>query len=158
MNEMNEHEKIRKQLPLASAGALDAAEQRQLDEHLRGCAACAAEAERWTELAGALRRLPTPQPSPALVERVRAGSEAVFAATDVEQFNYRLMAFLVLFSWTLVLASWPIVRLLTDGMFGWMNLQQTWLGLAAYTVLGWMGAGVAAGFLGWRQRAARRAI
>ena len=153
---MNEHEKIRRQLPLASAGALDAEEQRQLDAHLSGCAACAAEAERWTELAGALRRLPTPQPSPALVERVRARAEAVLAATAEEQFNYRLMAFLVLFSWTVALASWPIVRLLTEGMFGWLKLQHTWLGLAAYTVLGWLTAGVAAGLLGWRNRAARR--
>jgi len=155
---MSEHEKIRKQLPLAAAGALDAEEQRQLDEHLRGCAACAAEAERWTELAGALRRLPTPQPSPALVERVRARAQAELAAHAEERWDYQVMAFLVLFSWTLVLASWPIVRLLTEGMFGWLKLQPTWLGLAAYTVLGWLGAGVAAGFLGWRQRAARRAV
>ena len=154
---MNEHEKIRGQLPLAAAGALDAEEQRQLDKHLRGCAACAAEAERWTELAGALRALPTPQPSPAVVERARARAEAELAAHAEQRWEYQVMAFLVLFSWTLVLASWPIVQLLTEGMLGLANLQQTWLGLVAYTVLGWMGAAVAAGFLGWRQRAARRA-
>jgi anti-sigma factor RsiW len=154
---MSEHEEIRKLLPLAVAGALDAKEQRQLDEHLRGCEACAAEAERWTELAGALRRLPTPQPSPALVERVRARAQAELAAHAEERWDYQVLAFLVLFSWTLVLASWPIVRLLTKGMLGWFNLQQTWLGLVGYTVIVWVTAGVAAGLLGLRQRAARRA-
>lgn len=155
---MNEHEKFLRQLPLAAAGALEAEEQRQLDEHLRGCAACAAEAERWTELAGALRRLPTPQPSPAVVERARARAQAELAVQAEERWDYQVLVFLVLFSWTLVLASWPIVQLLSEGILGFLNLQQTWLGLVAYTVMGWMGAAVAAGFLGWRQRAARRAV
>ena len=158
MNEMNEHAKFRQQLPLAAADALDASEQRELEEHLRGCAACAAELERWSDLAGALRRMPTPQPSPLVVERARAQAEAELAARAEERWNYQVLVFLLLFSWTVALASWPIVRLLSEGMFGWLNLQHTWLGLVAYTVLGWMGAAVAAGFLGWRQRAARRAV
>jgi len=153
---MNDHEEIRKLMTLAAAGALDAQEQRQLEEHLRGCAACAAELERWSDLAGALRRLPTPQPSPLVVERVRARAEAELAAYAEERSNFAVMFFLVLFSWTVTLATWPVVRLVNEGMFGWLNLQQTWLGLVGYTVLGWLTAGVAAGLLGWRQRGARR--
>lgn len=155
---MTSHDDFRKLLPLAAAGALDAREQHELDAHLRECPACAAQLGRYADIAAALRRLPTPQPSPAVVERARARAQAEFAAHAEERSNFVVMFFLVLFSWTVTLATWPVVRLATEGMLGWFNLQQTWLGLAGYTLLGWITAGVAAGLLGWRNRAARRLV
>ena len=68
---MNEHDAMRELLSLAAAGALDAAEQAKLGGHLAGCPACAAELDAWRELAGSLKRLPTPQAPLGLVERVR---------------------------------------------------------------------------------------
>jgi anti-sigma factor RsiW len=153
---MTSHDDFRKLLPLAAAGALDAREQRELDAHLRDCPACAAQVARYTDITAALRRLPTPQPSPAVAERARARAQAELATQADERWNYQVLAFLVMFSWTLVLASWPIIRLMTEGIFSWLELRQTWVGLAGFTVSGWMGTAVAAGFLGWRQRAARR--
>jgi anti-sigma factor RsiW len=155
---MNDHDEMHKLLPLAAAGALEAQEQRQLEAHLRDCAACAAELERWSELGTALRHLPTPQPPALVIERVRARAEAELAAQAEGRWNFGMLVFLVLFSWTLTLASWPIVRLMTEGMFGWLKLQQTWLALAVYTAVAWLTAGVAAALLGLRQRAARRIV
>ena len=155
---MSEHEEIRNLLSLAAAGVLEETEEQRVAVHVARCPECAAQLEGWQVLAGGLRRLPTPQAPAALVERVRARAAAELAAQAEELFTYRVLAFLALFSWGIALASWPIVRLVTQEVFGWLHLQQIWLGLAAYMVLGWLTAGVAAGLLGWRVRAARRFV
>lgn len=157
---MTEHDEIRELLVLAAACALEPAEQLRLEQHLIGCAACAAEWEQWRELAGALRRLPTPQPPPALVERVRARAEAELAREAEGRWNRAVMAFLVLFAWTVTLASWPLVRLLGGSVLAWLGMPatQAWLWLGSYTVLAWVTAGVAAALLGLRYRSARRTV
>lgn len=68
---MGEHASIRELLTLAAAGALDAGEQRRVEQHLRDCAECRAEFQAWGRLAGALEGLPTPQAPPTLVQRTR---------------------------------------------------------------------------------------
>ena len=156
---MSEHDKIRERLALAAAGALDDdAERERLRGHLSECVECAQELEGWNALAGGLRRLPTPRPSAALVERTRARMVARLAAESERRWNVSMLVFAVLFAWTLTLAGWPIARLLTSGAAAWldMSFRQAWLGYAAYTAVGWATAGVAAVILGLRHRTSRR--
>jgi anti-sigma factor RsiW len=155
---MSEHEEIRSLLSLAAAGVLEETEEQRVAVHVARCTECAAELESWQALAGGLRRLPTPQAPAALVERVRARATAELAVQAEEQFNRRVLAFLVLFSWAVAVASWPIVRFVTQEVLGWFHVQQIWFSVAGYTLLGWLTAGVAAGLLGGRARAARRFV
>ncbi len=157
---MTEHDEIRELLVLAAACALEPAEQLRLEQHLIGCAACAAEWEQWRELAGALRRLPTPRPPPALIERVRARAEAELAREAEGRWNRAVMAFLVLFAWTVTLASWPITRLVGGEVLGWLDVRinPTLLLLAGSSVLAWLTAGVAAVLLGLRHCRLRRPV
>jgi len=155
---MSDHETLRGWLSLAAAGALEPQEQAELDRHLGICEECAAELERWSEMARGLKRLPTPQPSPRLIERVRAQLESSAAARTERRWNHGVLAFLVLFSWTLTLAGWPIVRLASRGVASWLDLgfTGTWTTLVWYTVLTWLTGGVAGAVLSWQKRRERR--
>jgi len=155
---MSEHETVRELLSLAIAGALDASDEQRVQQHLRGCGTCAAEFELLQGVANALRRLPTPQASASLVERTRARVEWQLAAEAENRWNRRVLVFLILFAWTLVLASWPVVRLLSSGLLGWFEpgFGRTWLSLAGYTALLWLTGGVAAATLAFRRRWERR--
>ena len=155
---MSEHEAIRELLSLAAAGALDAADEQRIARHLRECGSCAAEFEQFQGLANSLRRLPTPQAPASLVERTRVRMEWQLAEEAENRWNYRVLVFLILFAWTLVLATWPVVRLLSNGMLGWFEpgFGRTWLSLAGYTGLLWITGGVAAGTLALRRRRERR--
>lgn len=155
---MNEHDKIREQMPLATAGALDADEERELSGHLAKCGDCSTEFEQWRELGAGLRRMPTPQAPSAMVERVRATLMAQVMARAEQKSNRRMMAWLVLFAWTTTLATWPILRLISHDAETWLNLSfvHTYHILIGFTVLGWVAAGVAAGVLGARHRFERR--
>ena len=55
---MSEHDRMRELLALSAADALDSAEERELAEHLKSCAECAAEMELLRELSASLYRLP----------------------------------------------------------------------------------------------------
>ena len=155
---MSEHDAIRELLALAASDMLDAGEQQRVERHLAACAACAAELEGWRALTARLRRLPTPQPPAGLVERTRVRMEAQLSAESERRWNQRVMVFLVLFAWTITLASWPIVRLFSSGVASWLDLRFTnlWIGLAGYTALAWVAAGVAAVTLGLRHRRSGR--
>jgi predicted anti-sigma-YlaC factor YlaD len=155
---MTEHEAIRELLSLAAAGALDAADEQRIGRHLRECGSCAAEFEQLQGLANSLRRLPTPQAPASLVERTRVRMEWQLAEEAENRWNYRVLVFLILFAWTLVLATWPVVRLLSNGMLGWFQpgFGRTWLSLAGYTVMLWVTGGVAAATLALRRRRERR--
>jgi len=154
------HDKIRELLALVAAGALDAAEQERLERHLAECVECAQELEGWNALAGGLRRLPMPRPPTGLVERTRTLLGKQLAAEAERRWDMGVLVFLVVFAWTLVLVSWPIVRLMSEGMLGWMDsgLHQTWVWLAVYSALGWLAAAAAAVALGLRQRELRRKV
>jgi anti-sigma factor RsiW len=156
--EMNSHEKIREQMPLATAGALDDSEERELSGHLAKCGDCSAEFEQWQELGAGLRRMPTPQAPSAMVERVRASLMAQVMARAEQRSNRRTMAWLVLFAWTTTLATWPILRLISQGAETWLNVSfvHTYHILIGFTVLSWVAAAVAAGVLGARHRYERR--
>ncbi len=151
---MTEHETIRELLPLAAAGALDAADEQRVAQHLAICASCAAALEAWSGLARSLRRLPTPLAPAAMVERTRLAVQALRAAEAERRWNRNMLAFLILFVWTVTLAGWPVFRLLAQGVMGWLDpaLDRTWLALVTYTVVTWLTAGVAAALIALHHR------
>jgi anti-sigma factor RsiW len=159
-DDTNNHEHIREQMPLATAGALDASEERELSGHLSECKDCEAEFERWRELGAGLRRMPTPQAPTAMVERVRASLMTQIYARAEQRSNRRLMAWLVLFAWTTILATWPILRLISHDAESWLNVSfvHTYWVLVGYTVLSWIGAAAAAAVLGARHREGRKLV
>lgn len=156
-NNMSEHDRIRELMPLATANALEAGEERELSSHLAACHECAAEFDRWRELASAMRRLPTPQAPAALVERVRTRLVAQSLNRMEQHANRRTMVWLVLFGWTTILATWPVLRLVSSGAASWLDVSfvHTWHVLIGYTAVSWLAAGVAAALLGLRQRQER---
>jgi anti-sigma factor RsiW len=157
-DEVNQHKFIREQMPLATAGALDANEERELSGHLANCGDCSAEFEQWRELGAGLRRMPTPQAPSAMVERVRATLMTQVMAREEQKSNRRTMIWLVLFAWTTTLATWPVLRLISHDAETWLNVSfvHTYHILIGITVFGWVAAGIAAGVLGARHRFERR--
>jgi anti-sigma factor RsiW len=156
--ESNPHKHIREQMPLATAGALDANEERELSAHMAECSDCSAEFEQWRELGAGLRRLPTPQAPTAMMERVRASLMAQVMAQAEQRSNRTMVAWLALFGWTTTLATWPILRLISHGAEAWLNVSfvHTYHILIGFTVLSWLAAAAAAGVLGARHRSERR--
>jgi hypothetical protein len=155
---MSEHDEVRELMSLAAAGALDSAEEERVMRHIRSCALCSSALEDWRLIVGGLRRLPTPQPSRGVVERARAMAEIKLGEEAEHRWNRNVMIFLVAFAWVLTLLSWPVVRLASEGLQGFLDprFNQAWIGFAALTTLGWLGGGTAAILLSVRQRRERR--
>ena len=155
---MNDHEKIRELLALLVADALTPAEEEQVMNHARSCAECSSELDSWRLLAAGMRRLPTPQPRPLIVERARARAETRFAEEAEHRWHRIVMIGVILFAWALTLMSWPVVRLVSGGLLGMLDpgLNHAWLGFAAFTTIVWMTGGAAAVFLSLQQRRERR--
>ena len=141
-------------LPLAAAGALEADEAARVDQHLRECAACAAEAAEWRRLADALARLPSARPSRALVGRTVEAIEERLAERAERAWNRAALGFAVAFAWTMAVVSWLLLDLLTSALA--MRLARpvgpTAAWYAAYVVAGWLTAGAAAALLGRRRQ------
>jgi anti-sigma factor RsiW len=154
---LNDHERAREWMALATANALDDGEERELSAHLAGCAECAAEFDGWRELGTAMRRISTPQAPPALVQRVRVSLVAHSMEKAEQRSSRRVIAWLILFAWTATLATWPILKFISQGAASWLDLsfQHTWHVLIVYTVLSWIGAAAAAAVLGLRHRQER---
>jgi hypothetical protein len=155
---MNDHEKIRELLALSVADALTHAEEEQVMNHVRSCGECSSELDSWRLLAAGMRRLPTPQPRPLIVERARARAEIRFAEEAEHRWHRIVMVGVILFAWALTLASWPVVRLVSGGLLGMLDprLNHAWLGFAVFTTIIWMTGGAAAVFLSLQQRRERR--
>ena len=152
---MSEHDKIRELLALAAADALTGAEEKQVAEHLQSCIACSNELEAWQPIASELRRLPTPQPSPWLVQSTLARAEAKLTEQAEHDWNRRVITFVVAFAWLLTIASWPVFHFVI-GRFGSLPLfSDTWIGFAAFTALEWVAGGMAAVMLAIRHRGER---
>jgi len=151
---MSEHDEIRDLLSLAAAGALDPQAEERIARHMRTCAHCAAELESWQTLARGLRRIPTPQPSAAVIERARARAELALAEAAEQRSNRRVLVLLAAFAWTLTLVSWPLVRVFSGGINFWFatRLPQTWYAFAAFTALAWLAGGAAAMILALHRR------
>ncbi len=155
---MSEHDKIRRLLALAAAGALTSTEEKQVAEHVRSCSACSNELEAWQPIASELRRLPTPQPSSWLVQATLARAEAKLAEQAEQDWNRRVMIFVLSFAWLLTIASWPAFHFVSGRLGSLLGLHFTRTGIsfAAFTALGWLAGGVAAVMLAIRQRGERR--
>jgi hypothetical protein len=155
---MNDHDKIRELLALSVADALTQAEEDQVMNHARSCAECSSELDSWRLLAAGMRRLPTPQPRPLIVERARARAEIRFAEEAENRWHRIVMIGVILFAWALTLMSWPVVRLVSGGLLGMLDprLNHAWLGFAVFTTIIWMTGGAAAVFLSLQQRRERR--
>jgi hypothetical protein len=154
---VTEHNKIREMLALAAADALEPNESELVMRHVRTCPQCSVEIEQWQLLSRGLRQLPTPQPSPDLVQRTFARAEARVIDERENAWNRRVMISLVLFAWALTLTSWPIVRLVSGGLLSLLDprLNQSWLGFAGFTSLVWLTGGIAAVLLARQQRQER---
>jgi anti-sigma factor RsiW len=158
MTRLDEHAEIREQLALFVAGALQADAESRVALHLATCADCSAELERWQLITGGLRRLPTPQPPAALFERTRALAMAQLADDREHRRNRIALILVILFSWAVTLAGWPIFRFATGGLLSLVdvNFRQTWLLFVIFSVGTWLAGGSAAVLLSLRRQQERR--
>ena len=147
---MNEHAEIRELLTLAASGALDADEQRRVEKHLRGCAACKAEFDFWCRITGALHELPTPAAPVGLVERTRRQLVNQAAARKEHRWNHLVIGCLIVLGWALTFLSWPVMQLLGDKVAQWLDIPFTTVTrvLIVYTSTAWLATWVVAVLLG----------
>jgi len=157
---MTEHEAVRELLALAAASALNAGEQRRVEDHARACPACARQLEAWRALSGALRRLPTPVVPAELVARTCTRVLAESAAAAERRWDDAVLVFLSLFAWTVGVATWAIVRLMNNGLLAVLDARfmQPMVWLTASSVLAWLTAGVVAVLVGHRRRMTWRSL
>lgn len=155
---MSDHARWQELAALAAAGALDAAEEKELMTHAANCASCAGALESWRELGLALRRIPTPHAPAEIVARVELQLQAWALQQTERRHNFRVMAWLILFGWTSTVAAWPVIKLVMNGAASWLDLRfvHTWYGLVGFTAISWISAGIAAAVLGLRHRQERR--
>lgn len=155
---MNEHQKIRDLLALAAAGGLTTAEEKQVAEHMLSCASCSNELEIWQSIATDLCRLPTPQPSPGLVQATLARAQRKLEKQAEHEWNSRIMIFVVAFAWLLTAVSWPVFHLVGAGFRSLLGPQfgHTWANFAGFTALAWLAGGTAAVIVTVRHRRERR--
>jgi len=141
-------------LPLAAAGALEGDEAARVEQHLRECATCAAEAAEWRRLVDALGRMPAPRTPPALVARTLEVVEERLAERAERAWNGAALGFAVAFAWTMAVVSWLLLDLLTGALAARLDrpVGPTAAWYAAYVVAGWLTAGAAAALLGRRRR------
>ena len=154
---MNEHAKIREWFALAAADALDDNENVEFREHLASCAECASEWQSWQALAGALRRLPTPQVRPEILQRAQI-QLITHSVREVERRRtQRGFFWLLLFGWAMTFASWPVLRLASNAAANLLHVEflHTWYGPAAFSLLSWIGAAAATAVLCLRHREER---
>jgi len=141
-------------LALAAAGALGAEEAARVEEHVRECAACAAEAAEWRRLAEGLGRMPSPRPSRALVAHTAEAVEERLAERSERAWNRAALGFAVAFAWTMAVVSWLLLDLLTGELALRLDhpVGPTAAWYAAYMIAGWLTAGAAAVLLGRRRQ------
>ena len=109
-------EQVRDLLALSAAGLLDAPDARRVAEHVRECAACAADLESLGDVAVALGRLPAPHPPAGLVYQTQL---AIAVETDRRQ-GARLALAAGVLAWVIALATWELGQMLTFGNEIWI--------------------------------------
>ena len=112
---MTAHEEIRSWLALSAAGLLEPAQERGLREHVRECAACAAELEALGALAAGLSVLPAPAPSPELLARTASLAAAELAAEADRRRGAGLALACGLAVWVSTLFTWSVYEILSGG-------------------------------------------
>jgi len=156
MNAHNEHEKIRSLLSLAASGALDSTEEASVASHVRNCPECAAELEHWQALASGLRRLPTPQLSPFVLQRTVALVREAQIARDERRATLKVLIPLLALSWFSTILSWPLFKLASSALrVVGIHFEPDWRVFALFMIWTWLAAAVAAALLS-HQRQHRR--
>lgn len=154
---MNSHDEIRGLLPLAAAGALDAAEEARVAQHLQTCSECVAELGCWEGVAAGLRALPTPQPRANLVELALARASERLAMEAEMRWQRKLMFGALLLGWTLIAITWPLLHWLAGELF--VRVAGIHAGLLRELLFGaailWLTGGLAAGVLAVQSRRER---
>lgn len=118
------------------------------------------EMEDLEELGAELRRLPTPMPPPALVERVRRLAHLELAGRADEKLNRLVLVFLLVFSWTVALVGFLVVRVFASGTVSALGLAAlpasslTWS--VAYFATAWITGAALFVILGLYSRKQRR--
>jgi predicted anti-sigma-YlaC factor YlaD len=155
---MNDHGRIRTALSLAASGDISPEELRRLQDHLGDCESCRKEIEDLSALAGALRSIPTPQPRPEVVARVRKLAESRLEDKR-RRGDARLLAPLVAASWVVAWVTWPAVRVSTSWAMSWLHLPEGGVrtALAVYSIVGFLVAFVSAVAVGRRAKMIGRA-
>ncbi len=151
------HPEMEEKMALSAAGLLDAAGERELLEHVRGCAECGAALERFGDLAQGLRELPPPRAPESLAIRTRVRMAAEWAAQPARPSNTAGVIVGTVIAWGVALATWAVVRLLSRGAWDLLHPELSGIAiwLAATTVVAWMTAGCAAALLGHKRRLER---
>jgi len=143
---MNEHESIRKLLPLALAGALEFEELRRVEQHAQFCDDCRRESETWSRYAQALRQLPQPSVPAGLLERTHSRILQQNAAATSDHANAIVLGATAIFGWATSLMLWALVRGFTGGSVNILGLNLvsplSWSLLSA--VLTWITAAASA--------------
>ena len=84
------HDDYKEMIPARALSALDAAEERVLNEHLENCAECRKELEDWQATAAALSLTPDPiEPSPKVRERILSEVRKDLSKPEVVPFKSR---------------------------------------------------------------------
>ena len=116
--------------------------------------------EEMDSLGVELRRLPTPMPPPALVERVRRLAHLELAGRADEKLNRLVLVFLLIFSWTVALVGFLAVRVVASGtvsVMGLAALQGSSLSWSlGYLAAAWVSGALLFVILGLHQRKQRR--
>ena len=116
-------------LALSSAGLLDAAEERQLREHVRECAACAARLQSFAAMAQGLASMPSPPVPADLASRTQARMAAELTASADRRSGALLAIAAALIGWASWFAIWDLYRGLTSGIDA--MLRPGWPGMWA---------------------------
>lgn len=154
---MTEHESIKSMLALAAAAALDAAELRRVEQHIRTCDVCSQELTAWGVYASSLPSMPPPVAPHGLLERTRARVIEQRSLAVARRRNNLKLAALVVFGWAASLASWILVRLFAGGALPVLgvNLVSAVAWSLLSTAFVWMTAATAAAVLGKTNELAR---
>lgn len=157
---MNPHDEIRALLALASAHALDGAEQAKVEAHVRECAGCAAELASMRGIAAALGSLPAVQPSLGLAARTRLRVAAEVAANARRRHYHLLITLLICFAWIITLLTLLAGRYFADDLAYLFHLSfaQFAIGFIGYTLFASLASAAFAGLIGPRVQAARRML
>ena len=155
-----DHSALREKLTLAAAGALDDAGEMEIERHAAACPVCAAELAQWRQMGLAICRMPKPLAPAGLVERTRALLVERHAREAEARSNFRGLALLLLFVWSLTLLAWPLERQLVAGAADWLALDSPRAGVwvIAYTIFGSIAGTAAAVVLGLNRRQTARRV
>lgn len=154
---MIDHEKIRAQVVLAAAGALNPDESLDAQRHLQGCVTCREEFDLWKVYAGGLRRLPQPSIPVGLLARTHAEILHQNTSRNSHRGDALMLVPFAVLSWLITFFTWMAFRLWTGG-----NLQVLGTNLVspipwflAFSLITAVTAGTAALILSSRREARR---